>query len=448
MHYKKSNRMLYLLIIIEIILLYIAIKFTHKDYLSPCVVTLALFFVSTVSVVPNIEYWDVDFRIVTVLYLSIFFLTIVMTEIIVKGIMFKKNRWIDLRTCNKANPIQVNSLLYIIICIVIILATLVYVRAIFRIGGATLLAIGFVKEEELPIGLIPKMCVRMAPCYSYPFIFIMIYNMVYCKDRIKYNIKYLIPIVCYIVVIFFSGVRSPLVYPIAAALVYVIMMERFRFGWDKINLLKYMWSFMVIFGVFIVFFFSIRGVVKNKEYDSDYGIMSYITYYWGSPIHLFNKVIDNTSLVFPTNYHVFGANTFVGLYEEQHTWGLSKVDIRTNETEFQYVGGDFEGGGNVYTMFISPLHDFGFYGTLLYLICFYGLISLFYYKKIKYSKYKKRAIIPIYIYGYFFYFILMTFYSTTTCFLKFQMLIPFFTSIIMLKFMMWSGGIRKHSSVK
>ena len=56
---------LYLLLITEIVFLLIHMAATKLDFTSPGFVTLALFILSTVCVIWNEDYWDVEFHPLT-----------------------------------------------------------------------------------------------------------------------------------------------------------------------------------------------------------------------------------------------------------------------------------------------------------------------------------------------------------------------------------------------
>lgn len=421
---------IYPLIITEILLLFFTLYFTQVDYTSPSVVTLVMFLLSTICVLWNKNNWNVIFNGKTFLIVIVTLFVMSCTELLMYTVLNKKSRWLDQEIIKNETPFKVANTVMIGVSVLSFIFMMIFIREVRKLGGGGLASIAIVKQdEELEVSSIAKIALRVIRVLPYPCIFIFAHNVILCKQRISKNLKLFIPVIMAVIVIFFSGSRGPYVYIVLSAFVYVVMFERYKNGWKNINIKKYIKPIIISIVLFMFIFVGTRSLVKGHEFTST--AIEYVTFYFGSPIHLLNKIVNDISLGFPTEYKLFGANTFASFYEEMHKFGLVNESIQLNQTAFIAVGGNFIGGGNVFTFIASPLNDFGVIGLLIYVFFFYAIICGFYYRRIKNCRFIKRNYISVLLYGYFFYLIFMTFYVTTTVYLKMQTILEV---VIMLLF--------------
>jgi oligosaccharide repeat unit polymerase len=422
---------LYLLLATEFFLLTFAFVITKMDYISPSVVTCAMFTLSTLCVIYNETYWDVHFTGMTYVVVSSGLLVIILTEFFVQNVTKRKRYWIDIEKKRQETSVEVSNILYEVFIIFCVILTFVFIREIRRLGGFGLSAISNVKnDDDLNISVVAKIALRIMRGVPYPCLYIFAHNVILCGDKIKNNIKLLVPVLLSLIVIFFGGSRAPYVYIAIAMVIYILMFDRYKNGWRNVDVRKYIKYIIPAIVIFMFVFVWTRSIVKGHEFSST--PLEYITFYFGSPIHLLNKILPNTSYTFK-NYTLFGANCFTLFYEELYKFGLVKEYIPFNDTSFIAVGGGFVGGGNVYTMFANSYHDFGFLGMLLFCCIFYGIIDYVYYAKIKYNKCLCNHDTTLLVYGFLYYLVFLNFYTTMSAFLKFQTILEILVMVMIYK---------------
>lgn len=426
---------LYLLTITEILLLLCIVKFTSMDFTSPGFITVAMFLIASFCVIWNEKYWDVEFVWHTYYVVTASLILIVLVEFLIKNRLGKCRRiWIDQQVFIESASYNIAFGTKVIFLFLTTLFMLIYVITVVWIGGtntSVLKAIGVVhNNSEINVGVLPTACARLSRLICFPCLFIFIYNLVKCKEKLQKNVWLLLPIFESFVTVFFSGVRSTFLYYFFAAFFYTVMLQRFKLNWKKVDLKKHI-KLIIIFGIiFVTVFVESRSIVKNREYTSS-GI-DYVTFYLGSPLHLLNKIIDDTTLALPTYYNSLpGAHTFKWFYQELSKFGLVTTEIEA--TRFMHVGGGYYGGGNVYTIFLYPLHDFGFIGMLVYIVLFYAFFDYLYYKYFRFNRSIINSLTPLMIYGSYYYFVLMSFYVSMTAQIKLQTILEMVLTVTVFK---------------
>ena len=426
---------LYLLLFTEIILLILTMLITSFDFVSPGFITIFMFILSTICVIWNEDYWNVRFTQQTYNIVTLGLAVIVVVELFIKNILSqqRKNVWIDQKEFARREGYRINIGTQATMALIFTIMMIIYVSAVVRAGGSSSLLnnIGVVHTDvEIDVGIVGSICIRVLRLGAFPFLFFFINNVVCCKKKILNNILLLVPVLDAMIAIFFSGVRSTFMYYIIAVLFYIVMLQRFRYGWKEIKWRKYIKHIIIFGGLFIVFFVGSRSIVKNHGFTSTG--MEYITFYLGSPLHLFNKIVNNTTLAFPTHYsNIPGAHTFKWFYQEIYKFGL--IDTYVEDTRFVAVGGGYYGGGNVYTIFATPYHDFGLFGMLIYVALFYAVFNYIYYKKFKYNQKVSNSLESLMLFGSYYYFVFMSFYGTMTAQLKLQTILEMAVIIVIFR---------------
>lgn len=428
---------LYLLLITEIVFLLIHMAATKLDFTSPGFVTLALFILSTVCVIWNEDYWDVEFHPLTYWLVTAGLAVAIGVELIIKFLfqIQKRKVWIDQPKFAEFKGYQISVPVQFISAILFTGMMIIYVIAVVRAGGNDdlLTNIGVVHNDvEIEVGTLPTICIRLLRLEAFVFLYFFVCNVFVCRQRFAQNAMLLVPVLAAWTAIFFSGVRATFMNYLIAVFFYSVMLRRFKTGWKTVKLRKY-FKFILIFGsVFVLLFIATRTIIKNHEFESTG--FEYITFYLGSPLHLLDKLLQDTTQAFSTHYaELPGAHTFRLFYEELRKFGL--ISIEVEKTRFMAVGGDFYGGGNVYTLFGTTYHDYGFGGTMVYTGILYGVFSFVYYKAFRYCRYIGRSLTTLVVYGAYYYFIFMTFYTAMTCQLKIQTFLEMAIVVLMYKFL-------------
>lgn len=428
---------LYILFIGEFFLLLWVLTFTKTDIICPSFITVLMFFLSTVCIMWNEKYWGVEFKIKTTLVVLFGLFLICFLEYFVKILYVKKSYyiWKDKTDYFQFTSMEMSKGMGVIFTFFTTLLMVIYILGVFRSGGTTSLlkAIGVVhNNSESSVGLLPTIAIRILNKIAYPCVFIMAYNAV--KGNLKRNMWLLIPTIESCIGIFFSGVRSTFMYVIFAFIVYYIIFYRFKNGWRSVKLKTYIKPLFIMTVIFLIVFVGSRSIVKNREYTSS--ILEYITFYLGSPLHLFNRIIDNLDMGLPLAQGSYvGTYSFTWLYQELYKFGILGKDT-IDATRFVAVGGSYYGGGNVFTIFSSAMQDFGLFGMYVYILVIYYLILRCYYKNFKYNRFIKKSEIKLLVFGYFSNYYLMAFYCALSKQFKIQTILEIFIMIVVYKCLM------------
>lgn len=413
---------IYLLGIYEIGLILIILWYTKSDYTSPAFITVGMFLLATLCTIFNINYWNVNFSSSAFLLIVSGLSVLTIVEILISSNISKGYAWIDFPVARYGNPIEVSRGTLFLISSTCFFMMGYYVAAVWRKGGGGLASISRLKyDTEISVNSLARLSNRVLRVVAYPCLYIFFNNVIWCKQKIRKNIKLLIPVSFSAVSILFSGTRGPYLYMIFTSIIYVAMFERYKNGWRKINLNRYLKPLIIFVVIFLVGFYSTSSITKGRS--TSFTFIQYFTYYLGSPVHLLSKLMDNLSKGYPKQYSIPGVNVFTSLFEELYNWGIFKEEVHLGQTGFIYVGGSFDGGGNAFTMFGAIYNDYGFFGSLVFVGIFYGIIDLYYYKKIKY----RRRLIPqglsLLVYGYFSFLVFMNFFVCSVIYLKVQTII-------------------------
>lgn len=420
---------------VEIFLLYLCANFTKMDIISPGFVTITMFLIATLCVIHNVEYWNVNFSNETCFVMSSGLIAVVITEYVVKYLSKKRNVWKDAENIKNEKPIVVSEGTWLICATFSIVGSLFYVISVMKTAGVmNVLAISIVRfNEELNINIVAKMCYRILKQMPYPFLFIMIHNVVLCKESIKRNGKYVVPIICSCIATFFSGSRGPYLYILLALFVYYVMFYRYRYGRRKGEIKKVSKKMIIAIIALIIVFVGTREIVKGTE--NRRSGLEYIEYYIGSPIHLFDKIVENPNLAYPENYGLPGAHTFALFWQDMYNYGIVNEFLENQDGRYIGIGGNFIGIGNVYTFFSAPFIEFGYWGMIIFVILFYCIANFLYYKKIINSEYIGSSYGYLIVFGYSFNYIFMTFFKITTAGIKMQTVFEGFVMYLIFVFL-------------
>ena len=313
----------------------------------------------------------------------------------------------------ESKPIHVNSLKMMVLIIICILGTALYVLAVYNkvrangySGGFNFAAIAvynhrlsFLDDVEGGAGRITSYLNTAARMAMYICMYIFFNNVVSCREKIKANLKYFIPVVTWIPNILVTSSRGSYLQVAGAMVLFFYVSLCRRNHWVKMRknhhkLIKYAAiSFAVI--LFAFYAVSATGLIGRT---TEKNFIDTITIYLGAPIIHFHQFITNP----PANVSYFGQETFTKLLPVLQRFGMN-VERVSGQMEVRTITGIYR--GNVYTFFRRPYHDFGLFGMYLIIALTAILFSYFYYKKIygKYQSYKNDRVLILY--SYFFYII-------------------------------------------
>lgn len=398
----------FLLLFTEIVLFIVAWVIFKGDFISPSVVTLALFILSTACFAYNTNQWIVGCSFKAYALFTLSFILMIMTERFIARhkFVFGKKKIVT----NKISVVSENQILYIpqpfdwLLFIFFGFCAIYYIFRVYQAGmsyGATglLSAIGYNKEEG-DYDALSRLLYNLIRMASYVYIVIFCNNVLKCRESIKNNWQSFAIVLLTTIITFFSGQRSA---TIAYIVGFVVAASIFLYDAKKrgarVDLGKFFRKIVLAAIVVIAIFFASANLVKATSIQREF--IDYMTYYFGSTTALMTRIVDEPELCHTAFMGYFGEKTFNGFWKDMYSWGI--VDSAPCDRKWIKMGGPIiTRAGNEYTFLCGPYIDFGFVGTLIFIIAFFAVFSYIYYWKIrKYQNImKKCTYISIYIFLY------------------------------------------------
>lgn len=410
----------YLLLFTEIMLWGFAWIRFKGDFISPSIVTLSFFIVSTACFCYNLNNWIVDFGFYAYTFFTTAFVLMISVESFISNhkVVINKNHFKNYKI-----PVgQTFFRLYILkpwdffLFIFFFALSVFYIYRVYSsgvaLGAASFFSsIGYNKEFG-EYDTIARLCFNLVRFTSYIYIVIFCNNFFTCKGKLQDNWKEFFLIFTTVILAFFSGQRSVMIIYIASFVV-AIGISIFNRTHNTKNVdLKKLFKKVLRFGiVLILLFYYSANIVKGT--DKEHAFVSYLTYYFGSTVCLMGRIIYDPSLCHMPFVGFFGEKTFQGFWRDMYSFGI--VDALPAERRYINMGDPNMPirAGNEYTFFCGPYIDFGYVGALLFVVLFYLLFSYLYYWKIrKNSNFRNKSIITA-IYIFLFAMVAMAFYQDT-----------------------------------
>lgn len=409
-----------LLLFVEVILFGIAWYLFKGDLVSPSIFTLAFFILSTLSFMSNMSEWLVVCTFKGVMLFALSFIFMISVEYLFSHykIIYGKAKGLY-ASCTEANYNQhlyISKPFNIILFLLFASFSLYYIYQVYQSGmhlGATGLldSIGINKEKG-QYDLFARLSYNIVRMASYVYIVIFTNNVFKNKEKISKNLLSLLVIFFTILITFVSGQRSACIcYIIAIFVSTMISLYGFKKLGKTFNVNKYIKKIVSIAISIIVLFALSANIVKGTNIQRDF--CYYITYYFGSTVALMLRIVENPTLCHEPFIGYFGEKTFLGFWRDMHSYGL--VSKAPADRRWINMGSALHpySAGNEYTFFCGPYIDFGFLGTLIFIIIFYSVFSYLYYAKILRGKNSICKFIICAIYIWLYTLVAMSFYQDT-----------------------------------
>jgi oligosaccharide repeat unit polymerase len=365
---------------------------------------------ATICVIYNINFWEVEYSWNAYIITTAGFLAMLLPEfLMIKKVGYKSTKNI-MRLVEQRriyNVVNIDVIVNIFISLCCIVLTILYVKLALKrgmsLGADGLNAIGMAKYDETDSqSAIEKIAYRLLMVLFYVFTYFVIKNKFLMKEKLRNQIKYFIPILCYFVACFFGGNRLGLLKCLLAIYEGIFSMMYMSADFTKKDIRKIMRMAFIGGVITIVTFYLLRIITKVNTSTAERTFIDYITYYIGSPVYLFSKYLDNPFVVHAKN-RLLGETTFTSVLQEL---GFSPE----YENNFLYVGGKSCFAGNVMTWFQGPLNDFGFIGMLIFTFTIYWTFDWVLYKGILKSN-SEACVLFMMFFGFV---IVMSFYYCQT----------------------------------
>lgn len=375
----------------------------NKNMISPSNVTLFMFFISSLCIVYNYNFWIAEYSFKSYMIVVVTLFLILACELFIRNKMRKPFR----NYKNEFKILKINKLLNIILISLLFFFLIYQINEVMilgkKLGGEGWNIIGVVKNTpNIKLSSISRIAFR------YNWIIFMVYSYIFfnnvgrMKEKVWRQIKYLLPVLTLFISSFILGNRAAMIRIFIVLYIFWIIVKIEKKGSVNLNLFLIIKKMLPISLLLLLLFYGLRSITKINTSTKGRSFIDYITYYIGSPLYLFDKYLKNPLLVKESpNY--FGENTFASLYKN---FGID-IDLINN---YILVGGKSNFAGNVYSWFQIPYHDFGFLGMLLFTIIVYSIYCYIFYRKIYMEKNSFKRDCYIFCYAYFFYVLVMSFY--------------------------------------
>lgn len=402
---------LIVLFITEIALLMLSFYLSGQDVMTPSVIMCVMFTISTGfalygNIKLNISY---SFEAYAILTLGI--TTFVLSEAVFRSKFQERplRRYIADRAAGKPAQFQavdVQTWMLVVLIVLNIMAIVWLYFEVCAVAGTT--GVGafsafrkltanlvLADQEDRVINIWLSQCIKVSTAGGHISIFIILQRRFAKKAWSVHDTGLLLCALLAQAPTILKAARTNLLRFACAILIMVYILWHQKNGWHRNLSWKYMrvGVLCLVLGI-PAFYYSCLLMGRSSSVtpiDVDYIIM-----YVGNAILLFDAFIKN-----PTEVMGFGEETFAGFNSFlRRTFGL---DVYVRDTNLEFRDGI---RGNVYTFFRRPLHDFGFWGMIVFTILVALLFAWIYYKKIKWRPRTRKPDVWVLIYGFLYYWII------------------------------------------
>lgn len=386
--HERGKEVIYLLLLSIVLICIISYVINDGDIMMPSILMCIGYIISILSAIYNIDNWGINLHFKTYYCIICGISVFVLMEWIINLMNKRANKSIKKQAKYnniKYMDIRVENYKLFIVIVFSIIVILLYFKEVYRIsliggnpGGVKNMMTYYRSINSYSTNLsvddgingIVSLLSKGVYVSGYIFMFIFLNNVIYAKQKIKNNIKYIIPTVLYVLQTFLNGARIYLIYVATASIVMSYVLYKRREGWNSNIVFKYIKigciSAVTVFSIF----FLAKGFVGRVTEAS---AMEYITNYAGGSIQLLDDYFQNP----PESDGHFGSETLIGIQKLLYKLKLSDYK-RITHLEFRQLGSNSK--GNVYTALRRYYQDFGMSGVIICQLILSAAYCIFYNK--------------------------------------------------------------------
>lgn len=393
---------LFVLLIFEIIFLFASYYITDRDFLSPSTILSLVMTFSTGLAVLYYKNWYAIKKFsweATFIILSGIFIFII-CDMFAKRMARRSRK--DAVYINKGrNSIQIQEKKILVIIgmdLIILLFFYKYMTrlvekydAMNRYGVSSVTAAyrllyghDFVVSAGDRINAVLKYFLYFMQASAYVCLYPFIYKTFIENRKIKKTFIYIIPAACFVAYGLLCASRIDILKLfISGFFMFYVLYLKHR-GWSRNNLqIIAKKGIKIVFYIFIAFFALSIVVGRSAIGDSIIGsFIMHLAGYAGASIMLFSDFMLN-----PLRTIIPGEECFTNLYLFLRKFGIANIN-HTAHLEYRHLTAGIT--GNVYTFFRSPIADFGVGGMLFFTATVAFFFSIYYYKYIKFARFKNK----------------------------------------------------------
>ena len=347
----------WLLLIALLVLTVCNLKFNNKSLLAPSTIACIVFLFSAVLLVLNQHKWNYELNILTVL--------VIISSLIVFSIGV--NRGGKLQVAKKTEESgdciiflkrNVCYLFNLIAFVVLLIYGLHQYKLSLSLGNqggilgitSTLRAYINTKPEIFQFGIFLNIGISALRAWSLVSLYILINKLVYKQ---KHLLRYFIPVLFWLIYIFFTTGRSAYIGFVAIAMFDIVLNYSQKHG-SIANKRVVVVGLVSLLCVFLLF--CVSGLLSGRMQIES--LFDTISIYAGSSLVCFDAFIVNG--VGPQSL-LFAQSTFRGIYNILRYAGIP-IPQYSQHLPFVYFNGY---SSNIYTSFFPYINDFGFIGLIL-----------------------------------------------------------------------------------
>lgn len=351
------------------------------DLFSPTIILTIGYFIAIATCIMNIEKWNVNIHTNTVFLICLGIVSFAVGEIFFRMLVNKKRY--NSNVCKKENKIIIisNNIIFVIflINIVVIFAYLKEIIRISNVSNINILNFSNMMNSyrqaysygDASVSTIAVQLMKFSKSFAYIFLYIFFNNIFLInKDNFKKQIKYLIPVVMFLICGFLQGGRANFLAIVVACIFLFYYNYNRKYNFNKNLSFKVIKNIIFVGIVFLVLFYASKqlvGRVTNKNF------FDYITTYLGGSVQLLDEYLNDSTVEKRTNYN----ETFPGII--QSLYKLKIINHTTKKSlEFRHVI-DGEYLGNVYTGLRRYYNDWGYLGVIFIEIIYSFFCNWLYY---------------------------------------------------------------------
>ena len=348
-----NNVFLFIGCLIEFI---IAVISNKRSISSPAVLFSMGFLISSFMLMINTNIWEYEILNDTCIYILIGNACFILACLLFKS----KSRLLRNNTQLSIDvSLKTTSFILFFVIVLIGIYSRLYVL-IYFLGTSSLenQALGEIRHgtTDTPVDNLLKI---VGPCISAIAIFAIMYFFSDLKYRKKINKMSLLLMAGYFIFSVLSSARIEVIYLFVFLLVYYILLFK-RDTYFGINLKLMLWSVLFVLTFFSVFF--LLGFLTGKSQGQS-SVFNNISLYTGSSIGGLNEYIKS--------FHYYEENMFTSSFKGIYTL-LGYLGIHIDRTakgiEMGYFHlGNMDHNSNVYTCYYNLLHDFNYFGTMIFI---------------------------------------------------------------------------------
>ena len=369
--------LLFLLIALDILLFI----FFDRNILSPSVLAVSVFVLSTFIACLNIKTWKFTISAYTVVMIITSLVALGAGEFIVRLFYYKRIQ--SERNHIPSVSIKLSNMMVLVISMILGVLCFHYLKELMRLAIAAgykknegLLFVAYVRAASLKpevYGRIDKLAgwsSTFANMFAYIFLYIICFNKIFFN---KFSLIYLMPVITYLPYVVFSGGRTEFIYIIAFLIVVGGSFYLQKNKWQLKSMFKILKAGIMGIMIFLCIFIAV-GSLKSSIFVKK--AFSTISFYAGMSI----PSLDDYFLNPRPKGEYFGEHVLFGVYSFLREFDDS-IPIFYAPYDFVNFNGT---SGNVYTVIRRYHQDFGvfgLYGLMFFLGFFYGFFYLLVNKK-------------------------------------------------------------------